>query len=264
MSPVAEEPKRKNAELNDVRELANATWKLATVVEERMPRDEDVAMTTSTGSGTAGVKGVEKLDRMRRDFDKDPETKYKHVRDKVKSIMRSAPVQSMEAYMEHNTNITRDQLSMHVTTLPCEMLRAGEMEDAARVRGLACGGLQMMEQYCKNGNLELGWMYTLLPDPPMLHKNKEKPIVSMPVQPAAKRRAGRKAFASLVETEVMHTALAALKNYDDLEKLQASTQSFPHPRRALRPGVRLRAGRPRPDRRNRDVSGPRWLSGSPP
>ena len=71
MSPVAEEPKRKNAELNDVRELANATWKLATV-EERMPRDEDIAMTTSTGSGTAGVKGVEKLDRMRRDFDKDP------------------------------------------------------------------------------------------------------------------------------------------------------------------------------------------------
>ena len=82
----------------------------------------------------------------------------------------------------------------------------------------------MMEQYCKNGNLELGWMYTLLPDPPMLHKNKKKPIVCMPVQPAAKRRAGRKAFASLVETEVMHTALAALKNYDDLEKLQASTE----------------------------------------
>ena len=224
MSPVAEEPKRKNAELNDVRELANATWKLATVVEERMPRDEDIAMTTSTGSGTAGVKGVEKLDRMQRDSDKDPETKYKHARDKVKSIMRSAPVQSMEAYMEHNTNITRDQLSMHVTTLLCEILRAGEMEDAARVRGLACGGLQMMEQYCKNGNLELGWMYTLLPDPPMLHKNREKLIVSMPVQPAAKRRAGRKAFASLVETEVMHTALAALKNYDDLEKLQASTE----------------------------------------
>ncbi len=70
-----------------------------------------------------------------------------------------------------------------------------------------------MEQYSKNGNLELGWMYTLLPDPPMLHKNKEKPIVSMPVQPTAKRRAGRKAFASLVENEVMHTALAALKNY---------------------------------------------------
>ena len=77
--------------------------------------------------------------------------------------------------MEEYTRVQRDKLTCYMATPMCEVMRAGETEDAARVRGLAACGLQFLEQYALNGSVELGWMFTLLPDAPMALANPTAP-----------------------------------------------------------------------------------------
>ena len=69
-------------------------------------------------------------------------------------------------------------MTSYVVQVLLEVLAAAAKEDTGRVKGLACGGLQMMEQWAINGALELGWLYTLLPDSPLLTVNPDAPAVS--------------------------------------------------------------------------------------
>ena len=84
-------------------------------------------------------------------------------------------------------------------------------------RGLGAGGVQLLEQWTINGALELGWMYTLVPDSPLLTANPDAPKV-LKVEDLKKPK-GRRAFATLAEPSVIATALAAQKNYEELNKL---------------------------------------------
>ena len=75
----------------------------------------------------------------------------------------------------------------------------------------------MLEQWTINGALELGWLYTLVPDSPMLTSNPDAPkVLKLDEQ---KKPKGRRAFATLAEPSVVATALAAQKNYEELNKL---------------------------------------------
>ena len=160
---------------------------------------------------TAGVKGVEKLERARNEFASKPEAKYRYF---IKKVMQTSS--SVPAYMKDCTQVTNDRFTTYVAQLMLEILAAAEKDDSGRVLGLACGGLQMLEQWSLNGALELGWLYTLLPDSPLLTVNQDAPVVT---DPTARGPSGRRAFATTVEPPLLATALASMKNYEELGKL---------------------------------------------
>ena len=125
----------------------------------------------------------------------------------------------LATYLEKCTNLTQCRLSTYLGVLLVEIMSAAEQEDLARVRGLTAGGVQMLEQWTVNGALELGWLYTLVPDSPLLTANPDAPKV-LNVESLKKHKNNpRRAFASLAEPSVMATALASLKNYEELHKL---------------------------------------------
>ena len=82
---------------------------------------------------------------------------------------------------------------------------------------MTAGGVQMLEQWTINGALELAWMYTLVPDSPLITANPDAPKV-LKVDDLKKPK-GRRAFATLAEHSVIAGALAAQKNYEELNKL---------------------------------------------
>jgi len=99
----------------------------------------------------------------------------------------------------------------------CEVLAAAEQEDSERVRGLAAGGLQMLEQWAINGALELGWLYTLLPDSPLLAVNGDTP--KLLAHDDKNLPTGRRSLATLADPALVATTLASIKNYEELSKL---------------------------------------------
>ena len=178
--------------------------------ERRACKDpEDYADTTSY---TAGGKGVEKLETLRRKFRENPEEKHREMMEKVHGV---AP--DLATYLEKCTNLSQCRLSTYLGVLLVEIMAAADREDLGRVRGLTAGGVQMLEQWTINGALELAWMYTLVPDSPLITANPDAPKV-LKVDDLKKPK-GRRAFATLAEHSVIAGALAAQKNYEELNKL---------------------------------------------
>ena len=198
-------PKEFEAEPDSVKDILREL-----LVERRARKDpEDYADSTAY---TAGVKGVEKLENLRRKFREEPEEKHRVMMEKVHAV---AP--DLATYLEKCTNLSQCRLSTYLGVLLVEIMAAADREDLGRVRGLTAGGVQMLEQWTINGALELAWMYTLVPDSPLITANPDAPKV-LKVDDLKKPK-GRRAFATLAEHSVIAGALAAQKNYEELNKL---------------------------------------------
>ena len=180
------------------------------IAELRGSRESDDNF-ESTGY-TAGVKGLEKLEKMRDRFAKHPDEKYQRFMKQVRTVTLDVPT-----YMEKCTPVQRDRFTTYLTVLMCEVLAAAEQEDSERVRGLAAGGLQMLEQWAINGALELGWLYTLLPDSPLLAVNGDTP--KLLAHDDKNLPTGRRSLATLADPALVATTLASIKNYEELSKL---------------------------------------------
>ena len=148
-----------------------------------------------------------------------PGERYRHVMEVVRSQLRNENTRNLESYAQHHTHMNRDRLTLSVASLFCEVLRAAEEGDAPRVKDLACSGLIMLDQYHIQGNLDLAWNLTLLTVPPAVRANSHKPIVSTP--PTKSKAVGRAKFSTLVEDRVVMAALAEMKNYDSMAKLES-------------------------------------------
>ena len=198
-------PKEFEAEPDSVKDI------LRELLVERRARKEPEDYADSTAY-TAGVKGVEKLENLRRKFREDPGEKHRVMMEKVHAV---AP--DLATYLEKCTNLSQCRLSTYLGVLLVEIMSAADREDLGRVRGLTAGGVQMLEQWTINGALELAWMYTLVPDSPLITANPDAPKV-LKVDDLKKPK-GRRAFATLAEHSVIAGALAAQKNYEELNKL---------------------------------------------
>ena len=180
------------------------------IAELRGSRESDDNFEST--SYTAGVKGLEKLEKMRDRFAKHPDEKYQRFMKQVRTVTLDVPT-----YMEKCTPVQRDRFTTYLTVLMCEVLAAAEQEDSERVRGLAAGGLQMLEQWAINGALELGWLYTLLPDSPLLAVSGDTP--KLLAHDDKNLPTGRRSLATLADPALVATTLASIKNYEELSKL---------------------------------------------
>ena len=84
---------------------------------------------------------------------------------------------------------------------------------------MAAGGLQFVEQYAIDGDAELAWLITLLPDNPWAHGAYPNPPPSAPQDGAPGQ--GRYGFATTVEPAVLSAALAAIKTAKALDRVHA-------------------------------------------
>ena len=202
------------------REFSQAPWdRVATLMETVLrDRDRDEDLPAETGL-SSGVKGIEKMTKSRDRMRDHPGERYRHVMEVVRSQLRNENTRNLESYVQHHTHMNRDRLTLSVASLFCEVLRAAEEGDAPRVKDLACSGLIMLDQYHIQGNLDLAWNLTLLTVPPAVRANSHKPIVSTP--PTKSKAVGRAKFSTLVEDRVVMAALAEMKNYDSMAKLES-------------------------------------------
>ena len=180
-------------------------------------RDREDETYTETGV-SSGVKGIERMTKLRDRMQSQPGERYRHVMDKVRELLRTENTRTLESYIQHHTHLNRDRLTLSVASLFCEVLRAAESGDDQKVKDLACSGIIMLDQYHIQGNLELSWNLTLLPVPPAVRANAHKPVVSTP--PTKSKATGRAKFSSLVEDRVVMAALAEMKTYDSMAKLE--------------------------------------------
>ena len=169
-------------------------------------------------SASGGVKGIEKMERLRARMRSHPGERYAHVTKKVAEIMRNDNVRTLESYVQSQSHIPRDRLSIMIASLFCEVIRAVEEGSADRACDVACSGLMLLDQYHINGNLDLAWNITLLPEPTSLRLHKSKPNVAAAAK--AQGRRGTSRFSDLVEHKVVSSALNEMANYDRMAKME--------------------------------------------
>ena len=182
--------------------------------------------TESGGSATIapGARGLASLDRVRAAFRKDPKARYEHVRAKIRGFLREKGKgeTAIEAYFETFVEFN-DDLTAYFVTLFAEIITALERSDTDRALGVACSGIQFLEQRALDGQaLDLAWLCTLLEDPIIKPK---KPAASSKgrAKGEATGGAGRLGFARTIEHDVLTAVCAALKDWDALDKLRASS-----------------------------------------
>ena len=134
-----------------------------------------------------------------------------------------AGAETVAAYMETCTQMRRDRLTAYLATLFSRIASAAEAGDLERVLGRCAAGLIFCDQNSIDGNVQLAWQMTLEPEPAVLRRHPETPLVrAFPKQRAAKFP--QQQFSQLAEPAVTEAALAATKNWkefrDAAEKLQ--------------------------------------------
>ena len=186
---------------------------LTRLLRGRPERDEEV---DAEGLGGAtGVKGIEKMEALRKRFANYPGERTRHVKDKVEQLLRDQNSRGLEAFVQSHSQIHRDKVSLCMAALFCDIIRAADDKDFARVSDIACGGILCLDQFHISGNLDLAWNLTLMPDPASLRVHKDKPTVAA----VAKSKAhGRHRFSALAEPKVVAAALNEWKNYESMAK----------------------------------------------
>ena len=163
------------------------------------------------------MKGTEKMEALRKRFANYPGERTRHVKDKVAEMMRHENARGLEAFVQSHSQIHRDKVSLCMAALFCDIIRAADDKDFARVSDIACGGILCLDQFHISGNLDLAWNLTLMPDPASLRVHKDKPTVAA----VAKSKAhGRHRFSALAEPKVVAAALNEWKNYENMAKLE--------------------------------------------
>ena len=188
---------------------------LTRLLRGRTDREEEVD--TEGLGGATGVKGIEKMEALRKRFANYPGERTRHVKDKVEQMLRDQNSRGLEAFVQSHSQIHRDKVSLCMAALFCDIIRAADDKDYARVSDIACGGILCLDQFHISGNLDLAWNLTLMPDPASLRVHKDKPTVAA----VAKSKAhGRHRFSALAEPKVVAAALNEWKNYESMAKLE--------------------------------------------
>ena len=188
---------------------------LTRLLRGRTDREEEVD--TEGLGGATGVKGIEKMEALRKRFENYPGERTRHVKAKVDQLLRDQNSRGLEAFVQSHSQIHRDKVSLCMAALFCDIIRAADDKDFARVSDIACGGILCLDQFHISGNLDLAWNLTLMPDPASLRVHKDKPTVAA----VAKSKAhGRHRFSALAEPKVVAAALNEWKNYESMAKLE--------------------------------------------
>ena len=110
--------------------------------------------TESGGSANIapGARGLASLDRVRAAFRKDPKARYEHVRAKIRGFLREKGKgeTAIEAYFETFVEFN-DDLTAYFVTLFAEIITALERSDTDQALGVACSGIQFLEQRALDG-----------------------------------------------------------------------------------------------------------------
>ena len=208
------EPRRASGSAGDD-PMALMAELLTRLLRGRTDREEEVD--TEGLGGATGVKGIEKMEALRKRFANYPGERTRHVKDKVEQMLRDQNSRGLEAFVQTHSQIHRDKVSLCMAALFCDIIRAADDKDFARVSDIACGGILCLDQFHISGNLDLAWNLTLLPDPASLRVHKDKPTVAA----VAKSKAhGRHRFSALAEPKVVAAALNEWKNYENMAKLE--------------------------------------------
>lgn len=168
---------------------------------------------------TAGGRGIAKLRHLSDRYGRAPGRRWDH----VSLVASEAGAETVAAYMETCTQMRRDRLTAYLATLFSRIASAAEAGDLERVLGRCAAGLIFCDQWSIDGNVQLAWQMTLEPEPAVLRRHPETPLVrAFPKQRAAKFP--QQQFSQLAEPAVTEAALAATKNWkefrDAAEKLQ--------------------------------------------
>ena len=168
---------------------------------------------------TAGGRGIAKLRMLSEKYARQPGRRWDH----VSLVASEAGSETVGAYMESCTQMRRDRLTAYLTTLFARIASAAEDGDLERVLGRCAAGLIFCDQYSIDGNVQLAWQMTLEPEPAVLRRHPETPLIrAFPKQRAAKFP--QQQFSQLAEPVVTEAALAATRNWkefrDAAEKLQ--------------------------------------------
>ena len=152
----------------------------------RTDRDEEV---DAEGLGGAtGVKGTEKMEALRKRFENYPGERTRHVKDNVAQMLRHENVRDLEALVQSHSQIHRDKVSLCMAALFCDIIRAADEQDFARVSDIACGGILCLDKFHISGNLEMLWNLALMPEPSSLRLHKDKPAVAVVAKSDSKLR----------------------------------------------------------------------------
>ena len=168
---------------------------------------------------TTGGRGIAKLRALSERYARAPGRRWEH----VSLVASEAGSETVGAYMESCTQMRRDRLTAYLTTMFARIASAAEDGDLERVLGRCASGLIFCDQYAIDGNVQLAWQMTLEPEPAVLRRHPETPLVrAFPKQRAAKF--AQLQFSQLAEPAVTEAALAATRNWkefrDAAEKLQ--------------------------------------------
>ena len=157
---------------------------------------------------------------MRSAFRKDPKARYEHVRAKIRGFLREKGKgeTAIEAYFETFVEFN-DDLTAYFVTLFAEIITALERSDTDQALGVACSGIQFLEQRALDGQawiLRGSARFSRTPS-------------SSPRSPRHQAKgeatggAGRLGFARTIENDVLTAVCAAFKDWDALDKLRASS-----------------------------------------
>ena len=160
-----------------------------------------------------------KLRQLSERYARAPGRRWEH----VSLVASEAGSETVGAYMESCTQMRRDRLTAYLTTLFARIASAAEDGDLERVLGRCAAGLIFCDQYSIDGNVQLAWQMTLEPEPAVLRRHPETPLIrAFPKQRATKF--AQQQFSQLSEPAVTEAALAATKNWkefrDAADKLQ--------------------------------------------
>ena len=160
----------------------------------------------------SGAKGVDKLEKARRMFQKDPGARWRAMIGKVKDLLQASGTHGMEAYGERYTEVKFNRLLAHMWQLMVHVAEAAEEGNQPKVLGIVAGGFMFMEQYqLDGGKTDLAWLLTLLPDPPQLGDPDKKPRRQM---------GGRSRFTKLAEDQITAAAVGALSDWDKMDQVR--------------------------------------------
>ena len=108
----------------------------------------------------------------------------------------------------------RDEVSLSMAALFCDIIRAADEKDFARV-----GAARFCApQFKINGNLELAWKSPLMPDPSSLRLHKYKLVAAV----AKSKARGSHRFSAFAEPKA--AALSEWKKYESMAKLKQDAQ----------------------------------------